>query len=81
MEKIKIKKIVAEQVSNMIENNIVCDCGYESFIGWLENGDVFINDGYSEEETDEIMAYVREVADDIDALVWKLSPENDGLLG
>lgn len=79
MNRDDIKRLVAEQVCNMLDNNIVRDAGGECFKSWLEDDDIFRNggDGYSEDEINEIMAFVDEIADLVDDLSWKLDPEND----
>lgn len=79
MDKNEIKRIVAEQICNMIDNNIVRGFGNESFVGWLEDGDVFFNGDtpFSEQDVNEIMAFVRGISDMVDDLTWKLDPEND----
>ena len=86
METNEIKRIVAEQICNMIDNNIVRGFGNESFVGWLEDGDIFLNHGlpeeenyrtFTEEEVNEIMTFVRGISDMVDDLTWKLDPEND----
>lgn len=76
MDKTEIKKIVCEQIMNMWENNVLREYGGESIVGWLEDGDVFADDR-SDEEIDEIMAFVREIADLVDDLSWKLDPKNE----
>ena len=74
----KAKMMVAEQIVGMIENNVLNDCGMESFIGWLENGDVFFNaDCYTDEEIDEAMKLAHEITDLVDELSWKIAPENE----
>lgn len=79
MNRDDIKRVVAEQICNMLDNNIVCGFGGECFKGWLEDGNIFYNggEGYSEDEIKEIMAFVEEIADLVDDLSWKLDPEND----
>jgi len=86
METSEIKKIVAEQICNMFENNILGENGGESFVGWLEDGDIFLNQGlpeddiyrtFTEEEVNEIMDFVHGIADLVDNLSWKLAPENE----
>lgn len=37
----EIKKAVVDQIINMLINNILEENGTESFMGWLEDGDVF----------------------------------------
>ena len=74
-----IKVIVAEQVCNMIDNDIVHGFGGESFEGWLDDGDIFANgdEPFSDEEIEQIMAFVREIAPLVDDLSWKLDPNNE----
>ena len=74
-----IKRVVAEQICNMLDNNIVRGFGGECFNGWLEDGNIFYNggEGYSEEEIKEIMAFVEEISDLVDELSWKLDPQNE----
>lgn len=74
----KAKMMVAEQIVGMIENNVLNENGGESFIGWLEDGDVFFNaDRYTDEEIDEAMKLAHEIADLVDELSWKIAPENE----
>ena len=72
----KAKIMVAEQIVGMIENNVLNENGGESFIGWLENGDVFYNaDCYTDEEINEAMKLAHEIAPLVDELSWKIAPE------
>lgn len=74
----KAKMMVAEQIVGMIENNVLNENGGESFIGWLEDGDVFFNaDCYTDEEIDEAMRLAHEITDLVDELSWKIAPENE----
>lgn len=74
----KAKMMVAEQIVGMIENNILNECGMESFMGWLEDGDVFFNaDCYTDEEVEEATKFAREIADIVDTLSWKLDTVNN----
>lgn len=74
----KAKIMVAEQIVGMIENNVLNENGGESFIGWLEDGDVFYNaDCYTDEEIDEAMRLAHEITDLVDELSWKIAPENE----
>ena len=77
MDKKEIKKIIAEQIGNMWENNILHENGYEGIVGWLEDGDALINAGCTEEETNEIMEVVRRIQDRVDDLSWILATENE----
>jgi hypothetical protein len=77
MDKKEIKKIITEQIIGMWENNILHENGYESIVGWLEDGDALINDGYTLEETNEIMEVVKRIQDRVDDLSWILAPEKE----
>lgn len=79
MDKNEIKRAVAGQICNMLQNNIIEENGGESFVGWLEDGDVFFNggEGYTEEECEEIMEFVYSISDLVDDLSWALDPQND----
>lgn len=69
----KAKVMVAEQVINMLTNNTLEGNGGESFIGWLEDGDVFYNaECYTAEEIDEAMSLARKISDDMDNISWEL---------
>lgn len=75
------KKMVAEQIVGMLENNVLRDCGMESFMGWLEDGDAFYNTEYAENYTDgqikEAITLAKEIAPMVDELSWKIAPENE----
>lgn len=75
------KKMVAEQIVGMLENNVLRDCGMESFMGWLEDGDAFYNtiyaENYTDEQIEEAIALAREIAPMVDELSWKIAPENE----
>jgi hypothetical protein len=77
MDKKEIKRIIAEQIINMWENNILYDNGFEGIVGWLEDGDLFIQAGYDEEETNEIMEVVKRIQDRVDDLSWILATEKE----
>jgi hypothetical protein len=74
----KAKMMIAEQIVGMIGNNVLNECGMESFMGWLEDGDAFFNaDCYTDEEIDEAMAFAHQIAGIVDTLSWHLAPENE----
>jgi len=76
--KTKAKFMVAEQIIGMIENNILGENGMESFMGWIEDGDVFFNaDCYTDEEIAEATSLAKRIQDRVDDLAWILAPEND----
>jgi hypothetical protein len=77
MDKKEIKRIITEQIINMWENNILHDNGFEGIVGWLEDGDLFIQAGYDEEETNEIMEVVKRIQDRVDDLSWILATEKE----
>lgn len=75
-EKTELQKkavcLVAEQIINMLTNNILEDNGTESFVGWCENGRVFFDiDGVSDEEADAASALMAEVAPTVDELTYE----------
>lgn len=73
------KMMVAEQIIGMFGNNILRECGMESFMGWVEDGDAFYNTVYAEEYTDEQIEeavwLARDIADLVDNLSWELNTE------
>ena len=58
---------VTEQLIGMLTNNIIEDCGTESFEGWCEDGAVFADAPLYEEEC---IALMKEVAPIIDGLTY-----------
>lgn len=77
MDSKEIKRIIAEQIIFMWENNILHDNGFEGIVGWLEDGDLLIQSGYTKEVTEEIMEFVRRIQDRVDDLSWILAPEKE----
>ena len=74
------KKMVAEQIINMLDNDILAENGMESFIGWVEDGDTFYatyGDEYTEEQIKEAIRLAAEITDDLDNVLWKLALENE----
>ena len=72
------KIMVAEQISGMLENNVLQGCGMESFMGWLEDGDTFYvsyKDKYTTEQIKEAILLASEIAPMVDELSWKLNVE------
>ena len=78
MNKQEIKRQVVGQLINMLNNDIVLGNGSGCFLDWLEDGDVFANNGYSYEETNELMEFAETIAMQVDELVWQI--ENGGEL-
>jgi hypothetical protein len=75
------KKMVVEQIINMFDNNILHENGMESFMGWLEDGDVFYNaknaENYTDEQIEEAIELAKEISSKIDDISWELAPENE----
>lgn len=74
------KKMVAEQIIGMIDNDILAENGMESFMGWVEDGDTFYatyEGEYTEEQIKEAIKLAGEIADDLDNVLWKLALENE----
>ena len=69
----KIALAVVEQFMNMIQNDVIEDNGFESFMGWLADGEIFEQDGMSNKDIEAAMKLAKEFADDIDALHWKFA--------
>jgi hypothetical protein len=72
--------MVAEQIIGMIENNILAENGMEAFVGWIEDGDTFYvsyEDANTEEQIKEAIKLAREIANDLDSVLWKLALENE----
>lgn len=63
----KTKKAVVGQIVNMLNNNILENAGPEPFMGWVEDGDVFV-DILSESEVNQAIELSREVAPYIDKI-------------
>jgi hypothetical protein len=53
----------------------------ESFMGWLEDGDLFYNtenaENYTDEQIEEAIALAKEITPLLDELSWQLAPENE----
>lgn len=75
------KKMVAEQIINMLDNNVLHENGMESFMGWLEDGDAFYDiknaENYTDEQIVEAIELAKEISDKIDSISWELAPENE----
>lgn len=69
----KIALSVVGQFLNMIHNDVIEGNRYESFLGWLEDGEVFRLNGMDEEDVKVAMMYAKMLADDIDNLHWKFA--------
>ncbi len=60
---------VANQIQNMMYNDITCENGVESFECWCNDGEVFENEGMDEADAKECMQLVKVVAPLVDNLV------------
>lgn len=63
----KTKKAVVGQIVNMLNNNFLENSGPEPFMGWVEDGDVFV-DTLSESEVNQAIELSMEVAPYIDKI-------------
>ena len=75
------KKMVAEQIINMLDNDILAENGMESFIGWVEDGDTFYatyGDEYTEEQIKEAKR-LDEGGSKVDSIKYINQVVNDGL--
>lgn len=64
----EIKKALVGQIIAMLDNNILNENGVEMFEGWLEDGDVFFNQGWDEKDIEEAMFYARKVSGALDEI-------------
>ena len=62
----EVRQAVAEQLINMIENNIIEENGGESFVGWCQDGEVFELQGLKQENVAKCMALVEKIAPMVD---------------
>ena len=60
---------VANQIQNMMYNDITCENGVESFECWCNDGEVFENEGMDAADVKECMQLVRVVAPLVDELI------------
>lgn len=58
---------VTGQLINMLENNVINDCGVEGFEGWCEDGEVFDDSPYAEQ----CIELMKKAAPLIDDLTYK----------
>lgn len=72
MTNTEIKIIVAQQIINMIENDIINDYGGESFLGWLGDGEVFRLNGMNEEDTLQAINLAKGIDDEITFIICHL---------
>ena len=78
MVKQEIKKLVVEQIIAMWQNNILNENGFEEFVGWLEDGEVFTYDAsLTKKDIEEIMDFVHRIQNRVDDLSWILSTDRE----
>ena len=68
----EIKIAVAQQIINMLENDIIEENGGESFLGWLGDGEVFRLNGMSEEDTLRAVNLAKSIDDEVTFIVFTL---------
>ncbi len=61
-----IKKLIAGEIIQMFNNNIMNEEGFEPFESWLEDGDVLKDMGMSLEDQNRAMALVRIINEELD---------------
>jgi hypothetical protein len=67
---------VANQLINMIENNVVCRNGGEPFVNWCEDGAVFAADGLGADVQAECVRIMHAISDHVDKISWELEIVN-----
>lgn len=68
----EIRNAVAQQIINMLENDILNENGGESFVGWLEDGEVFRLNGMTEYEVAVAMSLAKSINDEVTTMVYNL---------
>ena len=67
---------VANQIQNMMYNDITCGYGVESFEGWCNGGEVFENEDLKPDDVRQCMELVKEIAPIVDDLILNhLNPD------
>ena len=68
----EIRNAVAQQIINMLENDILNENGGESFVGWLEDGEVFRLNGMTEYEVAVAMSLAKSINEEVTSMVYNL---------
>ena len=68
----EIRNAVAQQIINMLENDILNENGGESFVGWLGDGEVFRLNGMNEYDVCEAMNLAKSIDDEVTGMVFYL---------
>ena len=72
MTNTEIRNAVVQQIINMLENDILNENGGESFVGWLEDGEVFRLNGMTEYEVAVAMSLAKSINDEVTSMVYNL---------
>ena len=72
MTNAEIRNEVTQQIINMLENDILNENGGESFVGWLEDGEVFRLNGMNEYEVAVAMSLAKSINDEVTSMVYFL---------
>ena len=72
MTNAEIRNEVTQQIINMLENDILNEYGGESFVGWLEDGEVFRLNGMNEYEVAVAMSLAKSINDEVTSMVYFL---------
>ena len=72
MTNTEIRNAVAQQIINMLENDILNENGGESFVGWLEDGEVFRLNGMTEYEVAIAMSLAKSINEEVTSMVYNL---------
>lgn len=68
----EIRNAVTQQIINLLENDILNENGGESFVGWLEDGEVFRLNGMTEYEVAVAMSLAKSINDEVTTMVYNL---------
>lgn len=72
MTNAEIRNEVTQQIINMLENDILNEYGGESFVGWLEDGEVFRLNGMTEYEVAVAMSLAKSINEEVTSIVFNL---------
>lgn len=72
MTNTEIRNAVAQQIINMLENDILNENGGESFVGWLGDGEVFRLHGMNEYDIAVAMNLAKSIDDEVTSMVFYL---------
>ena len=72
MTNAEIRNEVTQQIINMLENDILNEYGGESFVGWLEDGEVFRLNGMTEYEVAVAMSLAKSINEEVTSMVFNI---------